>query len=757
MNRVAFYLLTGLFFITATIASAQSPSYMPDQIERVARLSELYGHIKFFHPYLGYKPINWDSAFAAAAPLVASAKTDAETVRAIRQLLSVLNDEATTVQQTTSPTAPAFALPPDSIQVYFTPDSTLVFKTNGYAGVSDYELGIEKVGTLASLLPRARAVLLDLRSNRQLSDYESEVFPNAFQYVGLERLLSADPVTTAGMRLRNYSGFTPESGNSSGGYWSGFYTLSGQLISPRRTAKNRPLAILVNKNAVLTPSLFALRTRPHVLFYSTDTLSDAKLARIVTFPYSDAISVRFRTGELVNTDGSLGLTGVPIIPASTATAYALGQLKSALPKLVISTAGATAPLPVTPPATGYPSGKYPALGYRLLAGAKIWSIIHYFHAYKDLMPTDWNASLRTAIGELAAARDSMQYTLAVAHFYRTIQDGHGSIGGSVLPAYYGAGGLPIAIQFVENKPVIIQVYADSVAAKGIRVGDVITAVNGEKIDARIARMSAIQPASNEWTRMSYVRYRLLRSPVGTPIRIGLLGADGREKTISLLSQPFSRVQAPPDTSVPYRLLPDRIGYVDMGRLETKDVDHMFELFRETKAIIFDTRNYPQGTAWSIAPRLTERKNVVAALFFRYAPVEPDIANGESNGSSQKYFFAQRLPPNEGKWVYRGKTVMLVDERTQSQAEHTGLFFEAANGTEFIGSPTAGANGDVTDFTIPGGMSLSFSGHDVRHADGRALQQVGLQPNIRIKPTINGIRAGKDEVLNRAVQYLNTGK
>jgi hypothetical protein len=29
--------------------------------------------------------------------------------------------------------------------------------------------------------------------------------------------------------------------------------------------------------------------------------------------------------------------------------------------------------------------------------------------------------------------------------------------------------------------------------------------------------------------------------------------------------------------------------------------------------------------------------------------------------------------------------MLIDERTQSQAEHAGLFFEAANGTIFIGS------------------------------------------------------------------------
>src|ERR1700690_4333523 len=78
-----------------------------------------------------------------------------------------------------------------------------------------------------------------------------------------------------------------------------------------------------------------------------------------------------------------------------------------------------------------------------------------------------------------------------------------------------------------------------------------------------------------------------------------------------------------------------------------------------------------------------------------------------------------------------KTVMLIDQRTMSQAEHTGLFFEAANGTKFIGSPTAGANGDVTSVCLPGNICVLFTGHDVRHADGRQLQRVGrLPPHFR---------------------------
>ena len=177
---------------------------------------------------------------------------------------------------------------------------------------------------------------------------------------------------------------------------------------------------------------------------------------------------------------------------------------------------------------------------------------------------------------------------------------------------------------------------------------------------------------------------------------------------------------------------------------------MFEKFKDCPAIIFDDRGYPHGTAWQIAPRLTEKTDVTAAMFKRHDPMSPDLPNGEP--SQTVTTFLQRLPRTH-KARYHGRTVMLIDERTMSQAEHTGLFFEAANGTKFIGSPTQGANGDVTYLSVPGGIYVRFSGQGVWHADGRQLQRMGLQPIVEVRPTLAGIRAGKDEVLDRAIEYL----
>jgi C-terminal processing protease CtpA/Prc len=95
--------------------------------------------------------------------------------------------------------------------------------------------------------------------------------------------------------------------------------------------------------------------------------------------------------------------------------------------------------------------------------------------------------------------------------------------------------------------------------------------------------------------------------------------------------------------------------------------------------------------------------------------------------------------------------VMIDERAISQSEHTAMFLEAAADVTFVGEPTNGANGDVTQILLPGGLSVQMTGHDVRHPDGRQLQRVGVQPDVPVAPTIAGVRAGRDEVLERTLE------
>jgi C-terminal processing protease CtpA/Prc len=48
--------------------------------------------------------------------------------------------------------------------------------------------------------------------------------------------------------------------------------------------------------------------------------------------------------------------------------------------------------------------------------------------------------------------------------------------------------------------------------------------------------------------------------------------------------------------------------------------------------------------------------------------------------------------------------------------------------------------------------IRFTGQSVRHADGRQLQRIGILPDIEIIPTIEGVRSGRDEILERAIEF-----
>jgi C-terminal processing protease CtpA/Prc len=103
--------------------------------------------------------------------------------------------------------------------------------------------------------------------------------------------------------------------------------------------------------------------------------------------------------------------------------------------------------------------------------------------------------------------------------------------------------------------------------------------------------------------------------------------------------------------------------------------------------------------------------------------------------------------------YAGKIVILVDEDSQSQAEFTAMAFRASPHATVVGSTTAGADGNVSAFALPGGLHTMISGIGVFYPDKRPTQRIGIVPDRTVNPTIEGIRAGRDEVLEEGVRQI----
>ena len=193
------------------------------------------------------------------------------------------------------------------------------------------------------------------------------------------------------------------------------------------------------------------------------------------------------------------------------------------------------------------------------------------------------------------------------------------------------------------------------------------------------------------------------------------------------------------------MLPGNIGYIDLRVLQPHEVDTVFEQVTSTAAIVFDMRGYPNNTRLAIAAKLTDRTRIEAAIISIPIAFEP--------GTQTLQSFRGVIELTPAATPYRGRTVMLIDDRAQSQSEATAQMLRAVHGTMFVGTATAGANGEGSNFSVPGGIEIGMTATAVSKLDGTQLQRIGVTPDIEVHPTIAGIRAGRDEVLERAVEYL----
>ncbi|HEX6105510.1 MAG TPA: S41 family peptidase [Gemmatimonadales bacterium] len=734
-------------------AALRAQAAAPDsaRIERLAALGRLWVAVKYFHPWLAYRPIDWDAALVAAVPRVGAASDRAAYASAVRSMLDALGDPVTTLEPERGSGTPASPGEPDP-RSWWTGDSVLVVSLRNATDLNDFNRAIERLGGIADTIRAARRVVFDLRAPAS----EATALEWVLAESGVCSLFTPTPIRAPDQRGRLHSGFVPENGTSSGGYYSGFYTVDGASVSGGESAAAaRRAVILVNENSHVPEAMLALREAGRALIVADGSASEAGAVRTYRWRLPDSLHVSMRLTELLHA-GEPDVSLADTVVSRAATGARDAALAAAVASFSRPPRGGRRGVPAwrapgapTRRAAAGAEAAYPALPYRLMAAFKIWAVGQYFFPYRHLTGERWDQVLTRSLARLEGARDSLEYGLAVAEMATHLHDTHVRVTSPALREHFGTARAPVFIRVIEGQPVITHFTDDSAArAAGARVGDIVVAVDGEDARARMRRLERHISASTPQSLHAIAALRLTAGRAGSQVRLRVRGAGDVERTVTM-----TRVEAWELTgrSGPlFQVLPGNIGYADLGRLPASQVDSMFERLKGTRAIVFDMRGYPLGTAWSVAPRLTTVESPPAARFSRPNAMTPDTTE------RTEFRFMQQLPPTD-QWRYLRPTVMLIDERTVSQAEHTGLFLRAANGTRFIGSPTTGANGDVTVVLLPGGLQMSFSGHAVRHVDGQQLQRRGLVPDVPVRPTIAGLRSGRDEVLEAAVQYLERKK
>jgi C-terminal processing protease CtpA/Prc len=123
----------------------------------------------------------------------------------------------------------------------------------------------------------------------------------------------------------------------------------------------------------------------------------------------------------------------------------------------------------------------------------------------------------------------------------------------------------------------------------------------------------------------------------------------------------------------------------------------------------------------------------------------DKPNGEYTTGWSTGWQRERNPALEKPAKY-----LLTDARAISYAESLAGYFPAQNTGRILGEATAGANGNIVSATLPSGMLFFFTGMRVTRHDGTDMHVEGFKPDEVVVPTLAGIRAGQDDVLERAL-------
>ena len=142
--------------------AAQAPSADSSRIARLASLGQLWVAIREFHPWLGYRPIAWDSALAAAVPRVSAAPDRAAYAAAVAGMLAALGDPVTRLEPDSAPAAAPSPGEPDP-RSWWTADSVLVVSLRNPADFADFNRTIDRLTAIADTIRRARLTSLSLR------------------------------------------------------------------------------------------------------------------------------------------------------------------------------------------------------------------------------------------------------------------------------------------------------------------------------------------------------------------------------------------------------------------------------------------------------------------------------------------------------------------------------------------------------------------------------------------------------------------
>lgn len=379
--------------------------------------------------------------------------------------------------------------------------------------------------------------------------------------------------------------------------------------------------------------------------------------------------------------------------------------------------------------------------------ARIWAEARTSFAYWSNVPDlDWDAAFREYIPLVAAAEDPAAYYRLLTRFMALLREGHSYVN---PPPWLQGKSLTypkLSVRAVEGRPVVTR-------GEVLPLGTAITHVEGRSVADCLAEAMPYISASTNHFRFAAACAWLLRGPGDTAVPVGVEYPDGRRETVTIVR----------DGPLPAFPLLERVelgGGLVLCRLASFGDPRVVDLFHQAfpdfqgvTGLIFDLRGNGGGNSVygdAIIARLVDEPVTRGA---GYTPLHWGAMT--AFGVPQPWLVDRdsSLEPDTARPRFRGPVAVLTSPFTGSAAEDFCATFRAARRGLLVGEPTNGSTGNPSIFMLPGGGFGAISATYVEFPGQEPFVCVGIQPDVPAAATIAGLAAGRDEVVERAIQAL----
>lgn len=391
-----------------------------------------------------------------------------------------------------------------------------------------------------------------------------------------------------------------------------------------------------------------------------------------------------------------------------------------------------------------------------IAGLSLyWAEARQHFAWFDHVPDmDWTAVYMEFLPKVMAAETTRDYYRVMMQLAPRLKDGHTNIypPRELRDEFYARPAL--RTRKVEDRVVVTEVMSKSLRQR-VAVGDEVVSIDGMPVHAyareRVLPVSSASTPQDLDVRM--YTYQLLAGHKDQPVRLGLVGADGRTREEVVARSGFADLENEPPFA--FRMLPGDIAYLSLDQFETNDAVKEFTrhlpTIMQAKGLVLDVRRNGGGNSTvglEILSSLVHEPIPMSDGFVRldYGARRNELIQWRPDHANQSY-------DRRKKEHFDGPVAVLIGPQSYSAAEDFLVSFDLVKRGPMVGEATGGSTGQPMMVPLPGGGLGRICSKRDTYPDGRAFVGRGIQPTIVVKPTVEDIRKGEDRVLAAAVAAL----